>query len=300
MVAKNKITKPLLAIVGTTATGKSQLALKLAAKFSGEIVSADSWVVRRGLDIGTAKPSLKDRQTVRHHMIDIIEPDDNFSAAEYKKRAAAAIEGIYSRNHLPIIVGGSGLYVDSLLFDYSFLPASGRGERERLNALPLQDLQLLALDEELDLDSIDKNNKRRVIRLIETNGGIATRTSLRDSTLIIGLNPERKELTKSITKRVDQMLAQGLEGEVKNLSEEYGWGCEALKGIGYHEWRLYFTSNQDLTTTRERIIKDTLDLAKRQQSWFKRNKSIHWFTTPVNLSQVDALITTFLSKNVSV
>ncbi len=291
--------KPLIAIVGPTATGKSQLAVRLAKKFGGEIVSADSWLVRRRLDIGTAKPSLKIRSQIPHHLIDIIDPDENFSAAEYKHLAETTINKLYLNGKLPLIVGGSGLYVDALLYNYSFLPPADINERRQLNAMSLGQLHTLALKKRLDLSLIDKRNKRKVIRLIETNGGIASQSRLRRNSLVIGITMTRAELSNAISRRVDSMLEKGLEAEVSNLVSDYGWDCEALKGIGYHEWKLYFENQQSLKLTRERIIKDTLNLAKRQQTWFKRNKSIHWFTTPVNYKQIDELITSFLNKNIT-
>src|SRR5688572_7616084 len=137
-------------------------------------------------------------------------------------------------------------------------------------------------------------NKRRLICLIETKGAVPTRNELRPNTLIIGLRTERHVLSQKITARVDAMLAAGLEAEVRWLSEQYGWQCEALKGVGYAQWQGYFLGAQTLEETRQKIIKATLDLAKRQRTWFKRNKSIHWFDTPVKQTETVDLITTFL------
>jgi tRNA dimethylallyltransferase len=122
---------------------------------------------------------------------------------------------------------------------------------------------------------------------------------LRPETVIIGINSPPDMLRQQISIRVDSMIDSGLANEVKQLSDLYGWGCEALKGIGYSEWELYFKNLQSLELTKERIIKDTFALARRQQTWFKRNKSIHWFTTPVNITDIDALITTFLNNFIS-
>ncbi len=296
MVAK--LNKPLIAIVGPTATGKSDLAIKLAKKFNCEIVSADSWLVRRHLDIGTAKPSIEQRNFVPHHMIDIVDPCENYSAARYKREAQIAIDDIYDRGRLPILVGGTGLYVDAILYNFSFLPSPGLVVRQALNGMSLQRLHQTALSKGLDLGSIDSNNKRRVIRLIETNGMIATKSKLRNDTIVIGVSAKTEDLKKRITKRVDDMINAGLKQEVEQLSGIYGWGCEALKGIGYSEWLLHFKGNQSIETTRERIIKDTYELAKRQQTWFKKNKSIHWYPAPVKESQLDEIVTTFLSKNI--
>jgi tRNA dimethylallyltransferase len=295
MVAIN--IQPLIAIVGSTATGKSALAIKIAQQFDGEIISADSWLVRKNIDIGTAKPSKKDLSLIKHHLIDLINADDDFSAAIYKKRALEVINDIYGRNKLPILVGGTGLYIDALLYDYSFLPSSSNDLRMKLNSMSLSQLHSLAIDKGLALDSIDQRNKRRVIRLIETNGMIPTKSEIKANVLLIGLNSSRKDLEENIQRRIEEMFNMGLADEVNELANKYGWDCQALKGIGYHEWKLYFMGNQSLEQTKQRIVKDTLLLAKRQTTWFKRNKSIHWFLTPVKYSMVEDLITTYLNKN---
>lgn len=290
---------PVIAIVGPTATGKSDLAIKLAKKHNGEIISADSWLVRKYVDIGTAKPTPKMLQEVPHHLINILEPDEDFSAATYKKLALKAIRDIQQRGKVPFLVGGTGLYIDAVLYDFSFVGASDPSQRQKLNGMTLDELHRMARTKGLDLDQIDTRNKRRVIRLIESEGRVATKRELRADTLIVGLSCSNELLKSRIEQRVRQMFDQGLEGEVKALSDKYGWECEALKGIGYSEWQLYFNGNQSLEDTNKRIIKDTIALAKRQQIWFKRNLSIHWYPTPVNNANVDELITTFLNNYMS-
>ena len=288
--------KPLVVIVGPTASGKSELAVHIAQKFGCEIISADSWQVRRGLNIGTSKASPHTQALVPHHLIDVVAAGGYYSAAEYKKGALKAIEDIYKRGKLPLLVGGTGLYIDSVLFDYSFLPPADRKTRSKLNSMSLEQLTLLANHRNLAMDSIDRRNKRRLIRLIETEGGVATKGPPREDSLVIGLRPDGDELYAAINARVENMVRQGLEAEVKRLATKYGWESEALKGIGYSEWQLYLDGQQSLDTTKQRIIKNSLKLARRQVTWFRRNKSIHWFLTPVDLDKVDELITTFLSK----
>lgn len=241
---------PILVIVGETASGKSALALELAKKFNGEIINADSSALRSQADIGTAKPSEADRSAVKHHLIDVIGPDEKFTAAQFKQLAEQSIQDITSRGKLPVMVGGSGLYIDSVIYDYSF---SGKGQ---------------------------SNDRHEMI----------------SGVLVIGLKTDREELKKRIAARTDAMLQAGLEAEVKKLVERFGWGCEALRAIGYSEWKGYFEGHQSLHETRQKMVKDTLDLAKRQRTWFKRNKSIQWFATPVNTDEVVASVTTFLSK----
>ena len=285
---------PLVVIVGETASGKSALALRLAQQFDGEIICADSWTVRREVNIGTAKPTAEERALVPHHLLDVAEPDEDFTAAVFKELANVAIDGIAARGKLPIMVGGTGLYIDGVLYDYGFLPAGDRGEREMLNELSVEQLLKKISDLGIELGDVDTGNKRRLIRLIETNGAKPTKKALRKNTLILGLKTDRDVLEQRIVKRVDDMLAAGLEAEVGHLAERYGWDCEALKGVGYAQWRGYFLGTESHEEVRQKIIKATLDLAKRQRTWFKRNKSIQWLPTPVKWTDVVDSVTTFL------
>lgn len=286
----------LLVVVGETASGKSDLALRLAKQYNGELICADSWTVRREMNIGTAKPSSAEKAQVSHHLLDIVAPDEDFSAAVFKRLANKAISEISERGKLPILVGGTGLYIDGVLFDYNFLPAGPPELRSELNMITIPELLARIDATGLELGDVDVRNKRRLIRLLETEGAEQTKQNLRRNTLVMGLQPERTALKQRITARVDAMLAAGLEQEVKGLSECYGWDAEGLKGIGYREWQDYFLGSQSLAQTRERIISSTVGLAKRQRTWFKRNKSIHWFATPVNYAHVDELVTTFLNN----
>lgn len=285
---------PLVVIIGETASGKSALAEMLAEKFNGEIIAADSWTVYKDFDIGTAKPDRDTRKRIPHHLLDIADPRSGFSAAEYKRRALAAISDIADRQRLPILVGGTGLYVDSVLFDFSFLPPAAQEVRASLNERSLDALLAMIEQAGYDLSGIDVRNKRRLIRLIESDGARPERNEeLRPNTLVIGMRVEREELRSRITRRVDAMLAAGLEAEVAMLAQRYGWEVEPMKGIGYREFYEYFNGSQPIGETRERIISASLNLAKRQRTWFKRNNSIHWIS-----KQADAveIITTFLNK----
>jgi tRNA dimethylallyltransferase len=292
----NSTDYPLLVIVGQTASGKSSLALKLAQLLDGEIICADSWTIRREVNIGTAKPSMEERQLIPHHLLDVVDPDEDFTAAVFKRLANEAITEISKRGKLPILVGGTGLYIDGVLYDFSFMKAGDRNLRPELNELTVEALLKRIEGQGISYEGIDIRNKRRLIRLLETNGQKPTRAELRNNTLIIGLDVAPTELSDSIEKRVDNMLAMDLKDEALAISQRYGWDCEALKGIGYHEWKSYFDGSQSIAETRERIIKATRDLAKRQRTWFKRNKSIQWLQTPVNIARVVDLVTTNLNK----
>ncbi len=287
---------PLLVIVGETASGKSALALKLAQKLDGELICADSWTVRREVNIGTAKPTAAELALVRHHVLDVAGPDEDFTAAVFKRLANEAIDEVTKRGKLPILVGGTGLYIDGVIYDFGFLAEGDRAEREVFNGMTNGQLLEAIAERGIELGDIDTGNKRRLIRLIETNGAQPTRQNLRPNTVIIGLKVERDTLHKRIEQRVDAMLAAGLEAEVAGLAERYGWDCEALKGVGYAQWKGHFLDTQSHEKTRAKIIKATQDLAKRQRTWFKRNKSIHWFDTPVNSTNAAEFVTTSLDK----
>jgi tRNA dimethylallyltransferase len=192
------------------------------------------------------------------------------------------------------MVGGSGLYIDSVLYDYSFLPTKGPYTRQILNDLSEEELINLARQAKLDSSTIDVKNKRRLIRLLETYGQKPTKKALRANTLVIGLKVERSELNDRLKKRLNNMIDEGLEKEVFNISNEFGWGCEALKGIGYMEWQDFFLGTASRSEVQEKILKDSLDLAKRQRTWFKRNQSIYWLSTPINCIEVVDLVTTHL------
>jgi tRNA dimethylallyltransferase len=216
----------------------------------------------------------------------------------FKDLALQAINDIAGRGKVPIMVGGTGLYVDSVLYDFGFLEEGDRTAREELNVLSIEALHGLIREQGLDTAGIDIRNKRRLIRLLETGGAKPARAAVaRPNTLMIGIRIDRELLRQRIIARVDSMLSEGLEGEVRQLVERYGWGCEALKGVGYAQWRGYFEGALTLEETRQKIIAATLGLAKRQRTWFKRNKSTQWLEAPVTFDMAAPIITSFLNAD---
>lgn len=241
MVAK------LLVIVGPTASGKSDLAMKLARGCDGEIVCADSRTVYRGLDIGTAKPSKADQQEVGHHLLDVVEPDESFTVADFKRLAEQAIEDIQQREKLPILVGGSGLYIDAVLYGYEF---------------PDED----ALRDNQNPRHVSKEEPRRQL-------------GLRKDALVIGIDVDRTELKSRISTRIEQMVADGFVGEAKQLQADYP-GSKALLTPGYKAFLEHITGHISLEEAKALFIKNDYQLSKRQMTWFRRNKSIHWLSNP--------------------
>lgn len=297
-MVSTSIAGPLVVIVGETASGKSALALELAERWldrPGEIICTDSRTVYEGMDIGTAKPSAEERARVPHFCLDIVRPNQPFSVADFKRAAERAITDITARGHVPILVGGTGLYVDAILYDFSFREPGDKSTRLELNDLTVKELQNRLLERGIPLPN-NPQNPRHLIRALETGGAAPQRKPLRPNTLIIGLSPEREVLKERIRQRTDQMVENGLIDEARQLSDTYGWGVPPMQTIGYAEWKEYFLGTQDQAITKELIIKNTIAYTKRQRTWFRRNKSIHWFDNRDKTTKIVELTTTFLNK----
>lgn len=283
---------PLVVIVGPTASGKTDLGIELAKKFNGEIICADSRTIYKELNIGTAKPTLKEQELVKHHLIDIIPPDQSFSAAKFKIMAKEAIEDIASHEKLPIMVGGTGLYVDAVLFDFNFLPPADEQLRRRLNGMSVEDLQKEIIDKNITMP-INDRNPRHLVRAIEVEGKTSTKADLRANTLVLGLDPGLEVIKHRITDRVNDMLEQGFESEAQAVINRYGLDAPGLRAPGYkafNEWAENKISYEEAVAG---MIREHYLLARRQRTWFKRNKSIHWLN---NREEAVEIVTTFLNK----
>ncbi len=278
---------PLIAILGCTASGKTGISLRLAERFAAEIVSVDSAQVYRGLDVGTAKPTAQELARVPHHLIDLREPDKAFSVAEFVELARLTLGEIQRRNRLPILVGGTGLYMRALLEGYQLVEAPPDPElRRRLSAASLKELH----DELAELDSaaleiVDLQNPRRVQRALEvcltTGGRFSDFYRKRDPgyrSFKLGLRWGREELVARIRLRTEQMFDQGWLEEVLRLKEN---GHEPFlrqqRIIGYTEILDHLKGEFDLAECRQRILQSTLRLAKKQRTWLKKESSVHWY-----------------------
>lgn len=284
---------PLIAIVGETASGKSALALELARRFNGEIIAADSRTIYKGLDIGTAKPTPKERQAVRHHLLDVVTPDGTFTVADFKRMANEAMADIARRGKLAFLVGGTGLYIDAVIYDFSFRGvAHDPAMRNELQQLDVDDLQALILERNLAMPA-NSRNPRHLIRVLEADGILPERHPLRQNTLIIGLEIERDVLRTNIAHRVEQMVGQGFIDEVRSTMAQYGQDAPALQAPGYKAFRAYLDNEIDLETAKQQFVQNDMRLAKRQRTWFRRNEDINWICKKAEA--VD-LVTTFLNK----
>ncbi len=253
--------QPIIVIVGETASGKSALAMELAERFDGEIICADSRTVYKGMDIGTAKPTLNERSQIKHHLLDIVEPDEHFTVADFKKLANQAILAISKKGKLPIMVGGSGLYIDAVLFDFGF--AQDKTARNPLNPRHL-----------------DPNEPK-------------VKQKLRPGTLIIGLKLDKEILEERIKKRVGQMFDDGLVAETRALAKRYNWDIDPMQTPGYKAVRQYLNGVITIDQTKDLFIRSDLQLAKKQRTWFKRNDSIQWVDDPIKAVDI---ATTYLNK----
>ena len=281
-----------MVVVGPTASGKSAVAMDIAKQFNGEIIAADSRTIYKGMDIGTAKPTLEDRRRVPHHLINIVDPNESFTAADFKVRALQSIKEITARCKLPIMVGGTGLYIDAVLFNFMFQPLPDPALRRHLQVYSVEQLQTLLKGRGIPLPA-NTQNRRHLMRRIETGAPIVQAKQVRPHTLVIGMQAERDMLKARIAERIATMFAAGLPKEAEHVAMQYGWRCAALKTIGYREFEPYFQGLQTLEEVEGKINADTNAYAKRQRTWFARNKSIHWVC---DRTEVEDLITTFLSK----
>ena len=286
---------PLLVVVGETASGKSELSMQLAEALSGEIICADSRTIYRHMDIGTAKPTPQDRQRVVHHGLDLITPDQRYSAATYKAYALNAIDKVAQSGKLPIIVGGSGLYIDAVLYDYGFTEPPDESLRERLQALSVVELQQRIVVDEIPMPTNYKN-PRHLVSAIERAGKPGIKCPIRSNTIVLGMQIERSVLRERIERRVEYMVDNGFLTETKQLASKYGWDSPGLQATSYKAFRGYFAGTSTLEQAKQIFVGNDLQLAKKQRTWFKRNKSIHWLSTDDKLSESVEIATTLLNK----
>lgn len=284
----------IIAIIGPTAVGKTALSFKLAERFQTELVSADAYQVYKGMDIGTAKATKDELATYRHHLIDIIEPNEDFSAAAFQEAARTTIEDLHERGKIPILVGGTGLYVQSLLEGYKFkAKRHSREERQaalsRIAALSEEELKAYITEktgyEPPDWHELLSNSHRlvRLVGAIEKGDGAAAVMPQKAGgplyhAFVIGLSLPRQVLYERIEKRIDAMIEAGWIDEVQQLLQDgVSPEAQAMKAIGYKELALYLDGQLSLEAASELIKKRTRHFAKRQMTWFKRMPYIRWY-----------------------
>ncbi|KAA9025796.1 tRNA (adenosine(37)-N6)-dimethylallyltransferase MiaA [Niallia endozanthoxylica] len=308
MTAKCK----LLCLIGPTAVGKTATSIKLAHAFNGEIISGDSMQIYKQMDIGTAKIKQAEMQGIPHYLIDIKHPTESFSAAEFQELVREKISEITSRGKLPIIVGGTGLYIQSVLFDYQFSEAPSNDEfrhsleeqAEKKGNLFLHD-QLMKYDPE-SAEKIHPNNVRRIIRALEIYHCTGKTMSEWQETqtpeplydaAVIGLTMEREKLYERINRRVDMMMQEGLLNEVKQLFQQGIRNCQSIQAIGYKELYEYLDGKVSLDEAVVNLKQNSRRYAKRQLTWFRNKMDVEWFdmTAATERQELEKKITEIFS-----
>ena len=280
----------VIVVIGPTSVGKTKMGVALAKKLNGEVISGDSMQVYRQMDIGTAKVTIEEMEGVTHHCIDILDPKDQYSVHDFQQTVRKQITEITNRGHVPIIVGGTGLYIKAALYDYTFSEMENNHDEINKKYKDYTNEQLYAHLKQIDEESAKNlhfNNRRRVLRAIE----IYEQTGQKKSEMIneqehiclydayfVGLTLPRELLYERINLRVDLMMKNGLQGEMESLIKQ-GLTREnqSMKAIGYKEWFDYFEGKCDLNEVSENIKKHSRQYAKRQYTWFKNQFDVHWY-----------------------
>ena len=285
--------RPLIVLTGPTAVGKTALSIRLAKALDGEIISADSMQVYRGMDIVSAKVTKKEMDGVRHHLIDVLEPEEDFNVAAFQRMAKEALEEIYSRGKLPIVAGGTGFYIQALLYDIDFRDDTGEGPiRKELEKLAVEKgaeylHSLLQQADPQSADQIHPNNIKRVVRALEYFRQTGEPFSLHNQRerercspyhfLYYVICSDRKNLYERIDRRLDAMMADGLLGEVQALKKRgVKRGMTSMQGLGYKEILDYLDGTCSLEEAVYVLKRDTRHFAKRQITWFRREREVRW------------------------
>ena len=282
----------VIVICGPTASGKTALSIELAKKINGEIISADSMQIYKDMNIGTAKPKQEEMQGIKHYMLDYVSPEERYSVAQYKKDAKKAIKEILSKGKTPIIVGGTGLYVDSLIYEieYNDIKIDEKYRKELEDIAEQQGLETLykmALEiDPVAMKKISSNDRKRIIRVLEiykSTGKTKTeqekesrKNPVEYNYKIFAINRDREDLYQRINKRVDIMIEQGLIEEVNTILEKYKKFPTAMQGLGYKEVVDYLNGKYTKEEMIEKIKMETRRYAKRQLTWFRKNKQTIW------------------------
>jgi tRNA dimethylallyltransferase len=285
--------RKIIVILGPTASGKTSLSIKLAKKYTGEIISADSRAIYQQLDIGTAKPTQEERDGVPHWGLDLIDPSGTFSAYDFQKYALEKIEEIRARNNVPFVVGGTGLYVDTLVYDYEFNNEPSSKERTALLELTKEELTALCRNHNISLPC-NIQNKRHLVRTLETRGVVKNnRDSIRDNYIIVGITTDKETLQERIKKRAEQFFSGDIIEETALLLRQYSLDDEPMKSNIYRVVNDLINKKISIDVAIRKFAKLDWNLAKRQITWFKRNPSIMW----LDLQEAEKYLSYLLSSS---
>ncbi len=289
---KVKLTNlPLIVIAGETASGKSSVAISLAQKINGEIICADSKTVYCDMNIGTAKPTKQDQMLIKHWCLDLVKPDQEFNAAMFKEQAEKAINDIRSRKKVPILVGGSGLYINSIIYNYNFGQKKDQNERSKLDNKTVVELIKICQDNQYMLPK-NQHNKRHLIRTIENRGRDVKNTTIIPNLIYVGIKNDKTKLETRIKLRIEQMLDQGLVEETKKLYQKYNQRTEAFTADIYPIVKRFLDQEIDRQQMIDLAVIKDRQLAKKQRTWFRRDQNIKW----LELEQVEKYILSVLNN----
>lgn len=297
----------VIVICGPTASGKTNLSIELAKKINGEIISCDSMQIYQEMNIGTAKPTVKEMQGIKHYLLDFVSPEERYSVADYKVEAKKAMKEIIHKGKVPIVVGGTGLYLDSLIYEIEYPNIEFDNEYRKQLENRVQEEGLGKLYEEakeidsLAMEKISQNDEKRILRILEiyhatgktkTQQEIESRKNLPEYEYqVYALRWDREILYERINKRVDQMMEQGLIEEVQEIMKRHTKFPTAMQGLGYKEVVAYLKGNDTKEEMIENIKRETRRYAKRQMTWFRKNKQTIWLEGQANVqSNVDIIV----------
>lgn len=268
--------KPLVVITGPTASGKTSLAIKLAQRFGGEIVCADSRTVYKGMDIGTAKPTVQEQKSVVHWGLDLVDPGQRFTAADFKKYAEDKIKEIRSRGRVPFLVGGTGLYIDAVLFDFDFAGPADSNLRAKLASWSVDELQKYCKDNNILLPA-NFNSHRHLVRNIERNNiSVKRREEPIVNSTVVAITTDKEALRTRIEFRAEQIISNDVVNETTALASRYGWENESMTGNIYPLVRQYLNKEINMDELKQKSASLDWQLAKRQLTWLRRNPYIAW------------------------
>jgi tRNA dimethylallyltransferase len=289
----------IIVVLGQTSTGKSDIAVEIAKKFNGEVISADSRQVYKGMDLGSGKITKDEMQNIPHHLLDLADPKDIFDVTQFQKLGTKAIQDILSRGKTPVICGGTGFYIDSLIYQTQFTSVKPNKElREKLEKLSLEELQEIYRNKNIK-KNIDIQNPVRLIRAIEIMDGLGyipkTKNKEKYNVLFIGMTLPKEELDKRIHKRIIDRLEKGMLEEARTLLKN-GVSHERLQSLGleYRFMSKHILGEISKDEMIDQLYRATVKFAKRQKTWFKRNKNIHWFNYFEDRKKLFELIDGFL------
>lgn len=286
---------PLIVITGPTASGKTEVAIRLAEEFGGEIVCADSRTVYKGLDVGTAKPTASEQARVPHHLLDMVEPDERYNLARFQRDAKTAIADIRARGKVPFLVGGSGLYVDSIVLDYELGDEPDAEFRTRLEAMPLEELLQYCKSHNIELPN-NLYNKRYMIRAIEQKGVNRRRRGYPGPhTVVVAVETDLEILKQRIQRRATSIFKNGLREETETAAEMYGWDTAPLRAPAYRAVRRFLRNELTCEQAIDAFARADWQLARKQMTWLRRHDWITWLP----LEQVEPYVRSILTRRAS-